>query len=73
MTQIIGKTPIMCDALKKIEGPVDTPPSHPFNKDAPSTFRQYSFDELINQKFIILSQGHNVPLKNDRKGKEYRK
>ena len=39
VTQIIGKYPIVCATLKRIEDPINMPSNHPFKKDTSSTYQ----------------------------------
>ncbi|KAF7154259.1 hypothetical protein RHSIM_Rhsim01G0036900 [Rhododendron simsii] len=80
VAQVIGKSPIICDTLVKTEKPMNMPSSQPNRRRGQANYRQYSFDlaqadqifdELIKQKFIVLSPGHILPSDKEKKGKEY--
>ncbi|KAF7124306.1 hypothetical protein RHSIM_Rhsim12G0055600 [Rhododendron simsii] len=80
VAQVIGKTPIICDTLVKTEKPMNMPSSQPNRRGGQANYRQYSFDltqtdqifdELLKQKFIVLSPGHILPSDKEKKGKEY--
>ena len=80
VAQIIGKTPLICDTLTKVEKPMSMPSSQPNQKSNQANYRQYSFDlakadqifdELLKQKFLTLSAGHVIPSEKERHGKEY--
>ncbi|KAH7865896.1 hypothetical protein Vadar_012813 [Vaccinium darrowii] len=69
VAQVIGKTPIVCDTLTKVEKPMIMPSSQSNKKNNQASYRQYSFDlakadqlfdELLKQKFLTLSKGPDL-------------
>ncbi|XP_028100424.1 uncharacterized protein LOC114299795 [Camellia sinensis] len=80
VAQVIGKKPVVCETLRKTDQPVSMPATQPAKKNVAVSHRQYSFDlskadalfdELLTNKFLTLTPGHNIPKERDRVGKEY--
>ncbi|XP_028122709.1 uncharacterized protein LOC114319846 [Camellia sinensis] len=80
MAQIIGKKPVICETLRKAGKHVSMPATQLAKKNVAMSHRQYSFDlskadalfdELLANKFLTLTPGHNIPKEKDSFSKEY--